>query len=156
MNKNELFKKLMQNREKDLYKIAYSYMKNENDAMDVVQDTLLKGLEKFDYLEKKEYFDTWIIRILINTCKDTLKKRKMNLTIDDQDSTLILQEKDTEGVIDLIKTLDLLNDEERELINLKYFQNKKLSEISEIKGVKIGTVKSRLSRTLDKLKENLA
>ncbi|MBS6063853.1 RNA polymerase sigma factor [Criibacterium bergeronii] len=156
MNKNELFKKLMQNREKDLYKIAYSYMKNENDAMDVVQDTLLKGLEKFDYLEKKEYFDTWIIRILINTCKDTLKKRKMNLTIDDQDFTLTLQEKDTEGVIDLIKTLDLLNDEERELINLKYFQNKKLSEISEIKGVKIGTVKSRLSRTLDKLKENLA
>nr|WP_308593464.1 sigma-70 family RNA polymerase sigma factor [uncultured Criibacterium sp.] len=156
MNKNELFKKLMQNREKDLYKIAYSYMKNENDAMDVVQDTLLKGLEKFDYLEKKEYFDTWIIRILINTCKDTLKKRKMNLTIDDQDFTLTLQEKDTEGVIDLIKTLDLLNDEERELINLKYFQNKKLSEISEIKGVKIGTVKSRLSRTLDKLKGNLA
>lgn len=156
MNKNEVFKKLMQNREKDLYKIAYSYMKNENDAMDVVQDTLLKGLEKFDYLEKKEYFDTWIIRILINTCKDTLKKRKMNLTIDDQDFTLTLQEKDTEGVIDLIKTLDLLNDEERELINLKYFQNKKLSEISEIKGVKIGTVKSRLSRTLDKLKENLA
>lgn len=156
MNKNEVFKKLMQNREKDLYKIAYSYMKNENDAMDVVQDTLLKGLEKFDYLEKKEYFDTWIIRILINTCKDTLKKRKMNLTIDDQDFTLTLQEKDTEGVIDLIKTLDLLNDEERELINLKYFQNKKLSEISEIKGVKIGTVKSRLSRTLDKLKGNLA
>lgn len=49
-----------------LYRIAFLYTKNEDDALDVVQDCILKAYESIGKLRKPEYFKTWITRILIN------------------------------------------------------------------------------------------
>ena len=57
-----------------LYKIAFLYMKNEQDALDLVGSTILKGFQNIRTLKKPEWFKTWLTRILINTAKDELKK----------------------------------------------------------------------------------
>lgn len=150
----KLFQKLMKTREDKLYKIAYSYMKNKEDSLDCVQDALLKALENFHKLENEEYFDTWIIRILINTCKDNLRKRSNNYSYEDSIKTLY-EDNNSIEVIDLISSLNKLEEQERELIYLRYFEDKKIYDISKQIQVKEGTVKSRLHRILGKLKLNL-
>lgn len=150
----KLFQKLMQTRENKLYRIAYSYMKNKEDSLDCVQDAVLKALENFHKLENKDYFDTWMVRILINICKDSLRK-KQNISTYNDNLGELYEDNNSIEVIDLISSLNKLDDKERELIYLRYFEDKKIHEISKEIQVKEGTVKSRLHRILGKLKLNL-
>ena len=59
-----------------LYKIAYVYMKNEEDALEVFQETVYKAFISIKNLTDEQYFSTWLTRILINTAFDQLKKKK--------------------------------------------------------------------------------
>ncbi|RVU53835.1 RNA polymerase sigma factor [Anaerosphaera multitolerans] len=154
MDKNEVFKELMLNREEKLYRIAFSYMKNEADSLDVVQDTLLKALMKFHTLNEYTYFDTWIIRILINTAKDHLRRRRENISYIDEVEVEAI-EKDREGTLDLLNLLENLSDDERELLYHRYFEDLRVKEIAEKLSLKEGTVKSRLSRTISKLRREM-
>lgn len=154
MDKAEQFQKLIQGREDKLYRIAFSYMNNKDDALDCVQDAMVKGIENLHRLKQKEYFDTWLIRILINTCKDSLRKRKMQHTYPESPEQFYTEELQEE-VMDLLDALEKLSDEERELIHLRYFENRKIIEISKMTQTKEGSVKSRLHRVLLKLREDL-
>lgn len=57
-----------------LYKMAYLYMKNEQDALDIVGTTILKGFQNIHTLKNPDWFKTWITKILIRTAQDELKK----------------------------------------------------------------------------------
>lgn len=151
MEKNEIFRELMLNREDKLYRIAFSYMKNEADSLDVVQDTLLKALLKFDSLEDYTYFDTWVVRILINTCKDHLRKKREYISYEDEIEVESI-ETEKEETMDLINLLDKLPTDERELLYCRYFEYLRVREIADKLSLKEGTVKSKLSRILSKLR----
>lgn len=62
-----------------LYKVAWTYLKNDEDVADAIQDTILSSYEKINSLKKDKYFKTWLIRILINKCNDILRKRNVFL-----------------------------------------------------------------------------
>ncbi|MED3648328.1 sigma-70 family RNA polymerase sigma factor [Halalkalibacterium halodurans] len=70
------FEVLIKNEQEKLYKIAYSYVKNEQDALDIVQDAIIKGYKSFHKLKEKKYFSTWITRIVINSAIDHIRKSK--------------------------------------------------------------------------------
>lgn len=154
MKNAERFQQLMQTREEKLYRIAFSYMGNKEDSLDCVQDTLVKAIENFDTLRRKEYFDTWVIRILINVCKDALRKRRNDRSYEEALKTECI-ETDRDEVIDLIRSLEKLSDQERELIHLRYFEDRKIIEISKEMHMKENTVKSKIHRALGKLREKL-
>ncbi|WP_455257949.1 sigma-70 family RNA polymerase sigma factor [Peptoniphilus asaccharolyticus] len=151
MKRNEDFESLMENREYKLYKIAFTYLRNRDDSMDCVQETLLKGLKSYHRLKNREYFDTWIIRILINTCIDYLNKNRNTLQINEEISSEEI-ESDYEQTIDLLNAIKDLDQQQRELIFLKYFKGYSNVEIAEEMGIKEGTVKSRVHRVLKKLR----
>ncbi len=155
MDRNKSFQNLINNREDKLYRIAFSYVKNREDALDCLQSALLKGLDKFHTLRDYNYFDTWFIRILINTCLDFIKGRNLDFPLEESLKASDVQG-DIEGVADLLKSIDQLKEEEREIIFLKYFIGYKNEEISEIMSIKTGTVKSRLSRIINKLRVKLS
>jgi RNA polymerase sigma-70 factor, ECF subfamily len=69
------FQELIEQEKVKLYKIAYLYTKNENDALDIFQETLYKALSSIQNLKDEDYFSTWITRILINNAKDFWAKR---------------------------------------------------------------------------------
>ena len=71
----ESFCRLMDMHLQTMYKIAWSYLKNEEDVADVLQETTLACYEKLGDLKQNRYFKTWMTRILINKCKDCLEKR---------------------------------------------------------------------------------
>lgn len=151
MDVNEDFKNLMENREDKLYKIAFTYLRNRDDSMDCVQETLLKGLKNYHKLKNKKYFDTWIIRILINTCIDYINKNKSTVQLNEEMTREEIQENYDE-TIDLINAIGELNSEQRELIFLKYFKGYSNFEIAREMHIKEGTVKSRIHRVLKKLR----
>ena len=73
----DAFCRLMDENVQSMYKIAAAYLKNDEDVADAIQDTILSCYENLRSLRKNRYFKTWLIRILINKCKDVMQKNKL-------------------------------------------------------------------------------
>lgn len=69
----DAFTELMQLHEKDMYRTASAILAQDADIADAIQETILTCWEKIDTLQKNRYFKTWMVRILINKCKDILR-----------------------------------------------------------------------------------
>lgn len=74
MNENE-FAEAVQRQRKKLYAIALMYLGGEADALEAVDEAVYRALVSLKRLRLREYFTTWLTRILINVCKDELKRR---------------------------------------------------------------------------------
>ncbi|WP_313891946.1 sigma-70 family RNA polymerase sigma factor [Psychrobacillus sp.] len=131
-----------------LYRMAFTYMKNEQDALDVMQDLTYKALKKMDTVKQHEYARTWLVRVLINCCKDHLRKRKPTVPIKEHHVV--------ERVIysDMERLLEHLTLSEQQLVYMKYFQQLKNKEIAELNQIPEGTVKSKLHHIIKKLKKS--
>lgn len=144
--------KLIENYAK-YYRLAYSYVNNETDAQDIVQEGAYKAILNCGQLKNKEYADTWIYRIMINEALAFLRKNKVqNVNIDDVKEAA----SDTYHDPDLKKAVDALEPLERTIIILRYFEDLQLNQIAEITKENINTVKTRLYRTLKKLNVKLS
>ena len=131
-----------------LYKIAYSYTKNENDSLDLIQECSYKAWLNIKKLKNHSSFKVWISRILINIALDEYYKnlKKNNLEIDYtisiyEDAKLDIAEK-----LDLQNAIDLLKPEYKTVIILKYFDDISINNISEIMDLPSNTVKTYLRR----------
>ncbi|MFY0518759.1 sigma-70 family RNA polymerase sigma factor [Lysinibacillus sp. UGB7] len=129
-----------------LYRMAFTYLKNEQDALDVMQDLVYKALKKMHTVKQHEYARTWLVRVLINCCKDHLRKRQPTVPIEEYHLF--------EGAIysDMERLLEHLSLSEQQLVYMKYFQQLKNKEIAELNQIPEGTVKSKLHHILKKLR----
>ncbi len=136
------------------YRIAYSYVRNETDAQDIVQESAYKAIYHSKKLKQPEYAQTWLTRIVINEALSFLRKHKQEvLPFEEEPEVAAAQENiSKEETMDLREAIENLPAEEKTLITLRFFEDKKLEEIAEICGEALSTVKSRLYRTLKKLK----
>jgi len=134
------------------YRIAYSYVRNEADAQDIVQESAYKAIYHANKLKKTEYAKTWICRIVINEAISFLRKSKKEQT-EPMDRELAGRE--TEDMTDLRTAMEKLLPEEKTVIVLRFFEDMKLEEIAQVCEESLSTVKSRLYRTLKKLKLDL-
>ncbi|MGL4450796.1 MAG: RNA polymerase sigma factor [Sarcina sp.] len=137
-----------------LYRISFMYMKNENDAMDALSDSIVKAIKSLDKCKSHKSFNSWIATIVVNTCKNNLKKlsRTNVVEISEFENKLIYEEKGLEEESELYDAINSLNDKERDLILKRYIDDMTVKEISKINNVPEGTVKSGLNRTLKKLR----
>lgn len=138
-----------------LYKMAFLYMKNEQDSLDLVGTVILKGYQNIRTLKNPAWFKTWLTRILINAAKDT---RKRFIYYEDIDSTAIPGQSrgvSAEEKLDLNTAVSNLPEKYRLVIVLKYFSDLSVREISYIMNAPEGTIKAYLSRARKELKELL-
>nr|WP_313165590.1 sigma-70 family RNA polymerase sigma factor [Sedimentibacter sp.] len=143
---------VVENKEKH-YRIAYSYVKNTDDALDIVQESIFKALISLNTLKNPEFMKTWFYRILVNCSLDCIRKQKKIITLDNEVLYSYINEfNDTYTDIDLHKALDELPDSYRSIIILRFFEDLKIEEIAEILNENINTVKTRLYKSLDKLR----
>lgn len=143
------------NQEK-FYRVAYSYTKSREDALDIVQESVYKSLKSVGSLKKEAYLATWFYRILINTSISYYKKKK-NLTILAEVPEELLTESPEQGkYLDLYDAIDTLNVEDKTMIILKYFEDKTFKEIARIMDLNESTLKTRLYKTLIYLKKELS
>ena len=82
--KNILIDYVKENREK-LYRIAFSYSKDEDASLDIVQEAIAKALKNINKLKEEKYLKTWFYRILINECLQDIKKKKRITTCELQE-----------------------------------------------------------------------
>ena len=141
---------LVKNYEK-YYRMAYSYVFCEQDAMDIVQEGAYRAILKSDLLKKPEYVDTWICKIVINEALRFLKKNKLASV--DMESLPEQGKEDEVEDIDLQRALEKLDNQERAIVVLRYFEEEKLENIGKTMNLNVNTVKSRLYRAMDKLKK---
>lgn len=145
----------------DVLKIAYLYLKEKNKAEDAFQEVFLKVYENFHKLKNKESEKSWIMSITINTCKDMLKSSWFKRIIffeEKEELTIISKENVEEDVIskidgkELLKEIMDLPNKYKEPILLYYYEEFSTGEIAEILKIPEGTVRSRLHRGRQLLK----
>lgn len=150
--KRKEFIELINKNKLKLYKTAISILKNDEDANDAIQDTLYSAWKNINTLKEKKYFTTWIIRILINKCYDTIKQNKKIIYMNDNIAENKLEYYDTYKVESSLEgILNKLEEDLREVTVLYYYDDLSVMEISNILLVPEGTVKSRLARARNKI-----
>lgn len=136
-----------------IYRLAYSYVKNPDDALDMVQKSIYKGFLSLDSLKNPKAIKTWFYRIVVNTSLDFIRKSKREIIVDEE--YLINNasaNSDNYSDIDLTRALDKLPDNYRTIVILRYFEDLKLSEIAQILDININTIKTRLYKGLELLR----
>jgi len=150
------FYELINERKNQLYKTAYAYVKNKEEAMDIVSETVYKAYISIKKLKEPSLFNTWLTRILINTSLDCLKKTSKIIPLDENLRTdEFIIPKDNEQIIDLKVAVDRLNGKLKTIVILKYFQDMTLVEIAKILKCPLGTVKTMLHKALGELRLDL-
>lgn len=149
----EAFIELINENRLNIYRVAKGILKNEYDIEDAIQNTVIKAFEKISTLKNDNFFRTWIIRILINECNDILKKNKRVVSLEGN----IEKEKydDKYENMDLTNAVSSLNEDLRNITVLYYFEDMSTVEIAKFLGIPEGTVRSRLSRAREKLRERM-
>lgn len=130
----------------ELYRIAYMHTKNEDDALDIVSDTIAKGYENVHKLREPAYFKTWLIRVLLNTIYDHFRKYHETTDLEFAENIPLDAPAHigTEEKMDLYNAIDSLPEKYKSIIVLKYYNELKISEISNILCMPEGTIKANL------------
>ncbi|MES5397802.1 sigma-70 family RNA polymerase sigma factor [Bacillus amyloliquefaciens] len=151
--KNETAKALLvtciTERKEDFYRLAYSYVKNKDDALDIVQESIQKALTSVESVKNPDVIKSWFYKILVRTAIDYLRKQKKLKVMDDETIEFLSRGKeDHYKDTDLYEALDDLPHQYKTIIILRFFEDLKLEEIADITGENINTVKTRLYRGL--------
>lgn len=166
------FERLIENSRSKAYAIVLRYLQNEEDAMDALQESYIKIYRSLKNFKEESSFDTWVYRIVVNTCNDALRKNgkyKSNVSIyrNDENKTesimefsdlsnspeIVLEKKEKMALI--LSCLSKLPSDQREAFELRDRDGFSYEEISKILNCSLGTVKSRISRARISLRQQI-
>ena len=137
----------------DFYRLAVSYVKNRDAALDVVQEAIVKALSKVDTVRDPAYLKTWFYRILINEAMNHFRRSRNLVSLEEVMADRAAEPKDPAERLDLYDAIDRLSFPEQTIIKLRYFEGMKLEEIARATGTNLNTVKSRLYKAIRRLKD---
>ncbi|HWL23105.1 MAG TPA: sigma-70 family RNA polymerase sigma factor [Ureibacillus sp.] len=155
---DKAFLALFQEYEQEIYRIAFAYVKNQSDALDVVQDTAYRSFMSIKNLKEPKYFKTWLIKIAISCSIDILRKKKKVLFLKPNVEEIVSDNKEEDEVIlgvTLRDLIDELDENEKSIILLKFYEDFTFKEISETLEMPLGTTKTIFYRALQKLRNHL-
>ena len=143
---DELFVQLIMSKKEKLIRIAYKYTLNDAIVEDVLSETIYQAYKNRKQCKQPEYFDTWLIRILINNCLKEIKQQSKNYE-------LMIDIEDTKIQDIPLKTLVYsLSEPERTILVLYFFEKATFKEISEVLNMPESTIKTKYYNILEKLR----
>jgi RNA polymerase sigma-70 factor, ECF subfamily len=147
----------------DVLRTAYLYLKDMQRAEDAFQEVFIKIYKKYDSFKGKSSEKTWIISITINVCKDLLRSSWLKkVFVTDNVMTEKHHEDTDKAAIRLVENKILFNEvislqsSLKDVVILYYYQEFDTKEISKVLGIAEGTVRSRLHRAREILKNKLS
>lgn len=140
------------NKEK-FYRLAYTYVKNSHDAMDILQESILKGYANLSKVNDIKALDKWMSRIIVNTALDFLRRISKETVIDKE--SIILDKVATTSDENLSYAIDALDPELKTIIILKYFHGYTINEVADILEISVYTVKNRMHKALNLLRVDI-
>ncbi len=162
------FNRLMEIHEKRMYAVALRMCGNREDAQDCLQEAMLRVYRAISNFKGQSSFGTWVYRITMNTCLDELrrKKNKQNTSLDnmldqgwaptDESSSpekKVMQNEMRQSIANSIRDLP---EDMRSAIIMRDVHGYSYDEIADMLNVNVGTIKSRISRGREKLREKLS
>ncbi|MGY0693738.1 sigma-70 family RNA polymerase sigma factor [Virgibacillus sp. FSP13] len=163
-DKEVLIDELMNKYGQEILQLVYSYVNNKAVAEDLTQDIFVKCYRSLNTYKGKSKLRTWLWRIAINQCKDYLKSwYNKNVTTTENESVYsgcqkesveqtVIQNDEDQRLASVVMNLPI---KYREVIYLFYFEELPIKEIAVVIEVKENTVKTRLRRAKELLKERL-
>lgn len=140
-----------------LYRMAYTYVKNEDDALEIFQQTVLQAIESVHQVKEPNYFSTWLTRICINKALAVLRKKKKLIVLDEIEA----RSSATEASVDIAQQLDVANalgllpEKYKTALMLRFYQDFTVKQIADVMECPEGTVKTMIHRGLALLKKEL-
>lgn len=143
----DAFTELMQLHMKDMYRVAYAILMNDEDVADAVQDTILTCWEKLSGLRQARYFQTWMTRILINHCYDMRRKSAPLVELEEWEEPSACDRYNVEWK----EALSGVSEKYRVVLVLFYDEGYRVSEISKMLRRPPSTVRTQLARGREQL-----
>lgn len=150
--KRDVIEQLLLENYNKYYRLACSYVHNDADAGDIVQNGAYKAILNSNKLQNIEYAETWIYRIMMN---EIFAKYREKETVPLESITLEQGKEDAYENVDLQKAIESLEKEDKTVVILRYYEDMKLEDIAKVLNENLSTVKSRLYRSMKKLKLQL-
>ena len=153
----EAFYQLIEPLQGQLYRIAYVYVQNEDDAVDILQQSMIRAYESIKQLKEQHYFTTWMTRIVINCSKTYIAKRKRVEIIEPAELDLLegTSAANIEEELDLWQALCSLEDKYKTVLILRFYQDYSVRQIAAILECPEGTIKTHIRRGLHALRIQL-
>lgn len=156
---DEMFLTALYAEEQYIYRISYVYLKQEQEALENVQEVAFRAWKYRKSLKEVSYFKTWLTRITINSALRLLKKhQQLTLTYEDTGAVDDIESSSFENlVVDQLYLADLLERlevKERSLLLLRYQADYSFQEIADLLDIPVSTVKSTLYRAIQKLQRH--
>lgn len=155
---NQQLEDLVQSDYDKMYRIAFSYTHDHQQALDVIQDSFQKALVSFQKIEKIDNFQAWFFKILVRTAIDDWRKHKRQpatVEMNDWQGFEYLDKNEKISHLELQSILEQTPSPDREIIVLKFFEGFTLYEIAQILDMSESTVKTKMYRSLNTLRHIL-
>ena len=150
----EAFIALIEQNKQSMYKVARGFLREEEDVADAMSQTVLDCYEKIATLKQCSYFKTWMIRILINNCKDMLRKKRGDISL--ETAPEIEERSDQSSQQGFREMVAPLEEKDQSIFMLYYVYGLKVKEIAACMEMKENTVASRLKRGRETLRKEMA
>ncbi len=148
----KLFEQKYKQCEKSLFLVAIGYLHNTEDAKDCVQEAVLSALKSYNTLRDKNYFKTWLTRIVINKSKDYIKKQRYTEELTDNLNVFYDMPLDEMGIMDCICKL---NPKLSIYVTLRFYNDMTYDEVAHTLKIPVSTVKYKTKKALNELKSLL-
>ncbi len=146
---------IVENQEK-FYRLAYSYVKDRDSALDVVQNAICRGLEKCYGLKNPDAIRTWFYRIVVNESLQYLRKySRETVSMDGELPEQAYREEAFGEGRDVYEAVQKLGEPSKTVVVLHFYEGLTLKQISKVTRTNLNTVKSRLYGALHKLEKEL-
>ncbi len=149
----DAFVSLIESNKSSLYRVAKGFFSSEDDIADAISDTVLSAWEHIPELKHAEYFRTWLIKILINSCNRMLRERKKCDVMEIFPEARYLEQEFSD--VEFREMISSFPEDCQMILLLYYGEQFTTREIAEILGIRENTVKSKLHRTRGTLRSIL-
>jgi RNA polymerase sigma-70 factor (ECF subfamily) len=136
---------LIRSFKKAMFRTAKRFGLTDEECADVMQEAILKAYESLKSLRKEEYFKAWLIQIVVNESKLYLRRNK-RIILTDQVIEQAHDEIDYAQTMAVNQAVEALESDLKMIVQLYYFEDLSVKQISNILKIASGTVKSRLHR----------
>lgn len=152
-SEHERFADLIRTQGRSMFRVARAILDSDTDAEDAVGEAILRAWQSFGELRKPECAKSWVLKITVNCARSQRRKQSRVIYLDDMEQAAgAAGEAEPSGLWDTVRRLP---EAQRTVVLLYYYEEMSVAEIAHTLGLPQGTVKSRLSRGREKLRELL-
>ena len=151
----DTFSTLVIQNQETLFHTAKAILRSDEDAEDAVQEAVCAAVERRESLREADKFRPWLLRILVNKCYDTCRRRRPTVDLEDVADYLPAKSQDHTERLTLWQAVMALSGDLRAVVTLFYYDGLSIREISGALGISEAAVKTRLSRGRAKLRQLL-